>query len=208
MLLAQAPRSPEEIKDFPGSVVDTALLSREKEAFDDSTTGMPGLLHKSLKVLSVSAPVDEVFRWYEKQLKAVENTGGGYDPAIAASGKTSPVQYDISYYEEEDFQNQYERDLLIVDGQWVKNSLAGRKREKNGRIVKNVRFVWEFMTSDGGRTEIDITIDDESLDLQKKSYQQKTSIMISCYTFSSETGVFEDSETGEDGAGEAGDYEG
>jgi len=94
---AQTPRNLNEIPAYPGSQIDYLLLEQEQNNFDDSTTGMKGLLAKGLNAVSTTATPDEVFKWYVTQLKAVAETGNGYDPGLLKPGSSSPVQYSLAY---------------------------------------------------------------------------------------------------------------
>jgi hypothetical protein len=175
---AEAPRSIQQVPLYPGSQPDAALLAQERQIFEEGVAGMEDLRAKAIQVVTITADADDVFRWYAGRLKAREDDGAGFDPAILMRGGTSPVVYSAGYYEKEDFENQYERDLLIRDGAWVKRSLQGRRRTADGRILRNARFIWEFMNRDGGRSELTLVIDDISFDFEKKTYALKTMITI------------------------------
>ena len=193
---AQTPRNLNEVPVFPGSKVDYAILEQEQNNFDDSTTGMKGLLAKGLNAASTPSTPDAVFKWYASQLKAVVETGDGYDPGLLKPGSSSPVQYSLSYYEPEDFENQYEHDKVIYDGKWVQSSIASRPRSSNGKVLRYARFIWEMVNTDGSRSEIDLTIDDASFDYEKKIYSPRTSIVSTFMNFTA------NAETTEDGEGD------
>ncbi|HOZ22879.1 MAG TPA: hypothetical protein PLO28_13910 [bacterium] len=188
---AQAPRTMKAVPLFPGATVDAVILAQDKQLFDETTSEMSGLANRELKVLVTTAPPDEVVRWYVAKLKAEANNGEGFDPEILAQGGTSPVQYDPSYYRPEDFENQYERDLLIRDGEWVKKSLINRARSADGRILSDAVFIWEFINANDGRSEFSLSVEDISFDFEHKRYAQKSKITIQFLEFSEE-GMDED----------------
>ncbi len=191
---AQTPRNLNEIPAYPGSQIDYLLLEQEQNNFDDSTTGMKGLLAKGLNAVSTTATPDEVFKWYVTQLKAVAETGNGYDPGLLKPGSSSPVQYSLAYYEPEDFENQYDHDKVIYDGQWVQTTISSRARSTNGKILRYARFIWELVNTDGSRSEIDLTIDDAGFDYENKKYTPRTSIVSTYMNFTADAGSDESGE--------------
>jgi len=186
VLVADAPRTIQQVPSYPGSRADATLLERERRIFEEGLTGNEGLRSKAIQVMTVAAEPSAVIRWYADRLKAREEDGAGFNPAILLKGGTSPVQYSLGYYEKDDLENQYERDLLIRDGAWVTSSLKGRQRTADGRILRYGRFIWEFMNQAGGRSELTLTVDDASFDLEKKTYALKTSITVLFQEFDAE----------------------
>ncbi len=183
---AQAPRTMRAVPVFPGAAVDAVIQAQDRQLFDETTCEMAGLTRRELKVLVTTAAPDEVTRWYIGQLKAQSSTSEGFDPEILMNGGTSPVQYDLNYYQPEDFENQYERDLLIRDGKWVKKSLMHRARSADGSILSDAAFIWEFINANDGRSEFCLNVEDISFDFEKKRYSQKTKITIQFLEFAEE----------------------
>jgi hypothetical protein len=180
---AQAPRLLKDVPLFPDSAIDAKIQEAEKVLFDETTAETRGLKNGEIKTLVTSATPEEVCRWYIEQLKAVEDTGAGFDPEIVENGATSPVQYNLDYYEDQAFENQYEHDTLIYNGEWVKSSLQGRPKSANGKILSNGTFIWEFKNADAGRSEFCLVIDDISFDFYNKTYRPQTKIAISLLEF-------------------------
>lgn len=185
-LRADAPRTIRQVPSYPGSRVDPALQERERQTFEEGLTGNEGLRSKAIQVMTVAAEPGAVIRWYIDRLGAREEDGAGFDPAILMKGGTSPVQYSVGYYEKDDLENQYEQDLLIRDGAWITSSLKKRQRTADGRIPRYGRFIWEFINPAGGRSELTLTVDDASFDLERKAYSLKTSITVLFQEFDAE----------------------
>jgi len=167
-LIAQPPATIDAIEVFPGSKADPEMLKYEKEVFDQIYSEDTTIKAKGIKVLSTEAPVDEVVNWFTKKLNAVDSELSG--PGV--------VNYNVDYYDDDEFEMQYEKDTLIYDGQWVKKSISDRKRSPNGKVMMSAGYMWEIISEDDERSEFTISVDDASFDYENKKYKQKTSIKI------------------------------
>jgi len=167
-LIAQPPATIDAIEVFPGSKADPEMLKYEKELFDQIYSEDTTIKAKDIKVLSTEAPVDEVVNWFTKKLNAVDSELSG--PGV--------VNYNVDYYDDDEFEMQYEKDILIYDGQWVKKSISNRKKSPNGKVMMSGSYMWEIINEDGERSEFTISAEDASFDYVNKKYKQKTLIKI------------------------------
>jgi len=178
-IYAQGPLSIDAIGIFPGATIDSTLLAEEQKIFDETSKEIEDLQSKALKVFVTTAVPDQVCEWYIDSLKAVKSEDALYDFTDCVNGVTSPVAYNLQYYESSDFEQQYEHDTMIYDGKWVESCLAARAKSADGRVLKSGYFSWEYISEYDGRVSLDVSVQDVSFDFEKKAYKPRTSIVIS-----------------------------
>jgi len=178
-IYAQAPLSLDAIGIFPGSTIDSALMAEEQKLFDETSKEIEDLQSKELRVFVTTASPDKVCEWYIASLKAVRSEDAPYDFTDCVNGVTSPVAYNLQYYESSDFEQQYEHDTMIYDGKWVESCLAARAKSADGKVLKGGSFFWEYISEDDGRVSLDVSVQDISFDFENRIYKPLTSISIS-----------------------------
>ena len=176
---APGPLSIDAIGIFPGSTIDSALLDEEQKLFDENDEEIEDLQSKALKVFVTAATPDEVCQWYINNLKAIKYGEVIYSFEDCRNGVTSPVEYDLQYYESTDFEQQYEYDTLIYDGKWVESCLAARAKSSDGKLLRGGNFAWDYISEYDGRVSLNVSIQDISFDFEKKLYKPRTMIWIS-----------------------------
>lgn len=86
--------------------------------------------------------------------------------------------YEVQYYTELDFEDQYEYDTMIYDGQWVKSCLEGRENWDDEGWVLSAWTEWEVFMDNGSIAHFGINVEDNSFDRVNKSFTNKTRIMV------------------------------
>jgi len=163
-----------DIPLFPNARRD---LAAEAEYQAQTEADHDSLRHETVRIYSVSATPEEVARFYIQKLKATEEFPESGSESLRA-GQALPPWYEIDFYTATDFANQSHKGNRIYDGQWVKSSLSGRKPWTNGQWLREARVMWEARTVENQRAEFLVSVEDVSLDIQKKKFHLETRIMI------------------------------
>jgi hypothetical protein len=171
------PRSQDEIPVFPGSVRN---LEAQKQAFKDYKEISTGESLRDLQVSVYSAKTvpDEVCQFYIEKLGANEGFPEVNSDAQDQEMNTSPW-YEVGYFDQSWFEDQYEGNIKIQDGKWLKEALSKRKQWKQGEWLQSAYFEWTVMLDNGDlvRHFVDI-LDDNSYDSRAKTVNNKTMITI------------------------------
>jgi hypothetical protein len=177
--LSAAPGDPplklEDIPVYPEAQRNAAAEAEYRSQSADAEEGESGR-SESIRIYIAAAFPESVTRFYIDKLKARQ----GY-PEIdeePAPGDVIPPFFELEFYDERDFENQHERDLLIYDGKWVKSCLEGREPWTAGQWLRAGNIMWEIRTGDGDRIEYLIAIEDESVDNPKRTFRARTRILI------------------------------
>lgn len=176
---ADIPRKISDIPIYADANRDTAAEAEYKaqmEGEEDSESGR----HEIVRIYTVASAPEPVARFYIKELKAIAGM-----PEITQEptpGTVIAPWYELEFYNQQDFENQYEYDTLIYDGKWVKSCLEKRESWLPGQWLVQANVMWEVYTADGERTEYLVGIEDMSVDNQKHSFIPRTRIFIQVVT--------------------------
>ena len=184
---AQIPKSENEIPTFAGATRDVQAEKERKEQigwqYDQS------LRNAILKLYITAAAPEEVFAFY---LQAIGGKAGSYDgnPMEIAPGNTTPVYYELEYYDERDFDDAiYDSDFGESKhlGKWRKDTLTkNRKPYKAGQWIKGLRFEWWKKEANSDLTTFYLNVFDSSFDVVPNQYKPNTEIEVQVTTSKSE----------------------
>ncbi|MBN2174882.1 MAG: hypothetical protein JW731_12170 [Bacteroidales bacterium] len=171
------PRKAEEIPLFPGSVTD---MEKQQQALKDYQEIFAGeqLSDLRVSVYKVKTIPDDVCRFYIEKL----NAGEGFpddDYDSPHPDKNIKPWYEVSYFDNSWFKDQYEGNIKIQDGKWIKAALSEREQWIQGKWLQGAYFEWTVTLENGdwSRHFVDI-IDDNSFDSRAKTVNNKTIITI------------------------------
>ena len=200
LLAAELPRSEKEIPVYPGAVRD---LTAEKEILSDYSEYDAELKNSwrsvTVKVYTAKSIIDEVCKFYINKLGAKPGTPLE-DPASLKPGAVYPPWYELDFYGADIFENQYERDLLIHDGKWVKSAFANRPQWKKGAWLCQAWFEWNVILNNGDIAQYTVSIEDDGYDSRKKVIFNTTRITIQILVTKSEAALDEEEDEAMDEA--------
>lgn len=173
------PKAEKDIPIYPGAVIDIEAQKQAQKDYQEIHEGQ-SVGSYSVKVYYVSAVPDDVCRFYINKLGAKE----GFPED--GSGETKPW-YEVNYFPSSWFDDQYEGNIKIHDGKWLKSALMKRKQWAPGEWLQGAYFEWEIALNNGDmvRFSIDI-IDDDSFDTRAKKVSDRTQITITSQVEESE----------------------
>ncbi len=170
-------RTEQEIPVFPGAVRNIEAQKQALSEYQEIYAG-ESLRDLRVSVYNVKTIPDDVCRFYIEKLKAKE---GFPDDNSGSSNPESTIKpwYEVSYYDNSWFEDQYEGNIKIRDGKWFKATLSKRKPWSQGEWLQGVYFEWTVILENGdwARHFVDI-IDDDSFDSGAKTVNNKTLITI------------------------------
>jgi hypothetical protein len=187
LISAGTPKSESEIPVFSGATRDMKVEKERTEQM--SWEGDKSLRSAILKIYITSASPEEVFSFYQRAIGGKE---GSYDgnPLEIAPGNTTPVYYELEYYDERDFDDaMYDTDYGISKhlGTWRKQTLTkNRKPYKAGQWIKAVNFSWGKKEVNNDETSFYLIISDISFDVVPGQYKPTTEIEVQVTTSKSE----------------------
>jgi hypothetical protein len=195
-LAAQTPKSEKEIPIVGGAARDAAAEAELMEQAGED----PGSGSGMTKVYRAGASPEEVFNFYLQKIGGKEGVSWDGDPAKLAKDGTSPVSYELYYYDEEDLTD-WTYEGQRHPGKWVKETLSkNRKPLKPGMWIKEAKFFWSVRNPDGGMSDFGMNILDIGFgsignpqDYQSKKYKTGTGIEVYVSTSQSEEAMREES---------------
>ena len=200
LLAAALPRSEKEIPIYPGSVrnasAEKELISQNSD-YDEETKKT--WRSNTIKVYTAKAVIDEVCNFYIKQLGAKPEFPE-VDLYSLKPGAVLPPWYELEFYGKDLFENQYERDLLIHDGKWVKSAFAERPQWEKGAWIRTAWFKWNVILNNGDIAEYTVAIEDDGYDWRKKVIFNTTQIAIQILVTKSEAALDEEEDEAMDEA--------
>lgn len=174
------PKSEKEVPVFPGAQRDLPAQEYALKDFLEIQQGQP-IYDIQLSVYSINSPPDDITRFYIEKLGATE----GF-PVEEAGIDTKPW-YELNYFSESYYEDQYERDTKIWDGKWFRSALAKRKQWTSGYWLQYAYFEWTKKLDNGDLARISVDIsDDDSFDTRAKIVKDKTMLTITSYIEKSE----------------------
>jgi hypothetical protein len=171
------PRTAQDIPLYTGSMPDMEQQQQALKDYQEIFAGEP-LRDLLVRVYKVKTIPDDVCRFYIEKLNASEGfPDDEYDSPHP--DKNIKPWYEVSYFDGSWFQYQYEGDIKIQDGKWIKGALSERKQWAQGEWLQGVYFEWTVILENGDWTRhfVDI-IDDNSFDSRAKTVNNKTMITI------------------------------
>ncbi|MDA3943481.1 MAG: hypothetical protein PF694_08080 [Bacteroidetes bacterium] len=165
------PRSEQEIPVFSGAERN---LPEQKQALKDYLETHEGEPIRDIRLSVYTAKVEpsEVCRFYIEKLGAKEGFPE-YDEGV----NTKPW-YEVSYFSERDFEEQWEFDTKIWDGKWLKTAVAKRKQWEPGKWLASAIFEWTVLLDNGDIKRFSIDIIDDSYDTRARIISDKTILTI------------------------------
>lgn len=190
-LLAGPPQTIEGIPLFPGVVRDNAAEERLKELNEGYAEDVIDRFYSEItRIYTVNTVPEEVCRYYIKELNAIK--GAVEDPGPLEPGLVVGPWYEMEYFEDDAFEDQYEYDMLIYNGKWVKSCLSKRETWDNGKWILGTGFEWNIILENGDMGRYSIYVEDDSFDFYNKTFQERTRITISVIIEKSEETYYED----------------
>lgn len=169
------PASIQEIPVFLGAVPN--ILGQEQALLDlqDVLIEQPVYAVKA-SVYTINTIPDEICRFYIKRLNAVEGL------QIEEEGEHTRPWYELNFFPESWYENQYERNTKIWDGDWFKTALAKRKQWTPGNWLQQAYFEWTIVLDNGDVKRLSIEIlDDDSFDTRSKIVSDQSLITFRSY---------------------------
>lgn len=174
---ARGPANENAIKIYPGATVITDENDRSEEG---------GHIRSSYKMrYSTTVMPEEVYRFYQKQLGAIEQGHGDSEPA---PGSTSEVYREVAYHTFQDIMEKGE-------GQKRRTAIirANRKPLEQEKWLNVARFNWVKTETNGERTTFKVRIGDSGYD-EKGIFYPETQITIERITYKSEQAMADEAE--------------
>ena len=172
--------------EIPTSVEKTPIYKGATLIEEESSPKEYGLNYGILRIYEVEAPIEEVVKFYENLLQIQKrNTDYGDPYSLAIGGMVKPIMqidfHDDSQYIDAD----YGRDGVSARG-WIKKALQKRTKDKEGFWIANAMSIWFYRDSENSLVELEIMIDDKSINEDLQEYHLKTEIRIRvvCYEYS------------------------
>lgn len=185
-----SPTSLEEIPLVPGSKLDLeeAAFWEENIGFGNSYLFVGGtqlpLLSEDHAFYSVNAPLEDVARYYLRELNAIEEYNSGYDLEILDYGESSPVYMEYSLYDWQ-FEDDYDYEgKLIRSGKMIRDTLTkNRKSWASGGWLARVYISWSYKDLDGNLVLFAVDCEDRSFGLDYTEFEgTRTLISMHQYT--------------------------
>jgi hypothetical protein len=198
LFAAQTPKSEKDIPIISGATRDAAAEAELREQSGEYEEPEPA--SAGAKVYRTGASPEEVFNFYLQKIGGKEGALWDGDPAKLSKDGTSPVSYELYYYDEEDLTD-WTYEGQRHPGKWVKETLSkNRKPLKPGMWIKEAKFFWSARNPDGGMSDFYIGIGDISFgsighpyDYESKKYKTGTGIEVFVSTNKSEEAMQEES---------------
>ena len=184
VLVVGAPLSGEEIPVYPGAVRDQRAEEEIRKEYAEY--GIYGSWSSdTIKVYTVNAIIDEVCRYYIEQLGA-EPGLSDENPYSLSAGEVFAPRYELYFYDEGIFEDQYEFDTLISDGQWVASAFTQRPQWEKGSWLNGVLFEWNAGLDDGQVAQYLVYLEDMGFDSLAQKDFRSTQIRIEVMVATSE----------------------
>lgn len=166
------PKTAQDIPVFPGAEINITEQQQALKDFKEIYEGQP-IRDYSISVYSIRTDPNVICRYYIEKLGATE----GF-PEYNNGLNTKPW-YEIGYFPENYFEDQWDYDTKIWDGVWFTTAVAKREQWEPGKWVQGAYFEWTVLQRNGdlARFSIDIS-DDNSFDTRAKTIEDKTLIAI------------------------------
>jgi hypothetical protein len=166
------PKTAQDIPIFPKAKINIEEQQQALKDFKEIYEGAP-IQEYSISLYSVRTEIYEVCRFYIEKLGATEGFPE-YD-----DGMNTKPWYEVSYFPDNYFEDQWEYDTKIWDGNWFKTAVEKRKQWEPGKWVQGAYFEWTVLQRDGNLAHFSIDIsDDNSFDTRAKTAEDKTLIAI------------------------------
>jgi hypothetical protein len=171
------PRKWQEIPLFPGATIDQEAQKQTIKDYQESHAGEP-IRDLHINVYTVKRVPDDVCRFYIEKLGAVEGLPDD-DSWLSESKSNTRPWYEVNFFHNSWFEEQYEGDIKIWDGKWLKSALSKRQQWTEGEWLQGAYFEWTIILENGDLARFSIDIfDDDSFDTRAKTVSDKTTITI------------------------------
>lgn len=176
LIAAEAPGSVEEIPLYDGAERDHAA---EEEIMEYYAEYASEYWHThEVRVYEVKAIIDDVCKFYIDKLEAIPGAPP-YDIYYALEpGDVRLPWYELEFYGEGIFEDQYEYDTLIQDGKWIRSAFEKRPQWQEGKWLSQARFEWNIMLDNGDFATYFVCLTDRGYDWQNKIDYRSTRIRI------------------------------
>lgn len=180
------PKSEKEVPVFPGAQRDLSAQEYARSDYLDVNQGQ-SIYDIHVSVYSINIPPDAIARFYIENLGATE----GF-PYEEESIETKPF-YELDFFPESWYEDQYERDTKIWDGKWFKSALAKRKEWAPGLWLQQAYFEWTALLENDDLARITVNIaDDNSFDTRARTVNDRTLLLITSHIEKSEEAMEEE----------------
>jgi hypothetical protein len=197
---AGPPRSEKEIPVYPGAVRDQAA---EKELLSQNSEYDPEIQKTwrsyTVRVYTVKTVIDEVCNFYINKLGAKPGSPLE-DPSSLKPGAVYSPWYELGFYGPRIFEDQYEGNILIHDGKWVKSAFAKRPQWQKGAWLCQAWFGWNITLNNGDLARYSVLLEDVGYDSHKKIDFKTTRIRIEIMVSKSEAALEEEEDEAMDEA--------
>lgn len=179
LLAASLPASLKEIPLYPGAERDQAA---EQEYLEYNWYYSDDLIFRELRMYKVVAIIDDVARFYLEYLQP-KLGWPAEDPEELEPGESMGPWYDRSFYINRIFEMQYEHDILLQDGKWIRTAFEGRPQWEKGQWLSNMEFQWVARDEKGRLVTHSIGLEDAGYDWRKKVDYRSTIILFETTVF-------------------------
>ncbi|MGE5527612.1 MAG: hypothetical protein ACM3X6_00520, partial [Patescibacteria group bacterium] len=197
---AGPPRDLKEIPIYQGAARDTKAEEERREEFEEFNAGTRDSWRSyTVRVYRAKALIDDVCRFYLDKLGAKPGSPLD-DPASLEPGEVYPPWYELDFWPESIFEDQYERETLIQDGKWTKQAFAKRPQWKKGAWLCQAWIEWNVRLDNGDLAQYTVLLEDEGYDSRKKVDYRSTRIRIEILVTKSEEALEEEEDAAMDEA--------
>lgn len=187
ILAAGVPRSFKEIPLYAGAVRD---LETEEHFFGNLTDANPeNVRSHEQKVYRVNTIIDDVFKFYIAKLDATyrdyctdyedyEEFLELFEYGELEPGAILAPRYATDFYADDFFEDEYEYDMLIKDGKWLRSAFEGRPQWEKGRWLAGGGVEWLVCLDNGDLVTFNVGLLDVGYDSLKKIDYRSTWIVL------------------------------
>lgn len=167
-LFSEIPSSLESIPIFPGCTI----INEEKAPAEE------GLLFGIVREYEVSASIEDVVIFYEKNLEIKERFKDLDDQNALKVGQIIKPTIQVYFYDDSQFIDGEFGEGGSSERAWIKKALQNRKKDKEGAWIENANTQWYFRDTKDTLVELQIIIEDKSINEELNKYQLKTGLTI------------------------------
>ncbi|MGI5854803.1 MAG: hypothetical protein ACOX8I_10860 [Bacillota bacterium] len=131
-----------------------------------------------VRVYKVKAIIDDVCKFYIDKLGAKPGTLPDDVYEILEPGEVYAPWYEVEFYGDKIFEDQYEYTTLIQDGKWIRSAFEKRPQWEKGKWLSQVWFEWYIMLDSGDLATYSVYLIDEGYDWKNKIDYRSTQIRI------------------------------
>jgi len=201
LLAADVPRSFKEIPLYAGAVRDPET---EEHFFGNLTDANPeNVRSHEQKVYRVNAIIDDVFKFYIAKLGATyrdyytdfedyEEFLELFEYGELEPGSILEPRYSLDFYADDFFEDEYEYDMLIKDGKWLRHAFEGRPQWEKGRWLAGAGVEWLVCLDNGDLATFNVGLLDVGYDSINKIDYRSTWIVLDVLIEKSEEAMGEE----------------